>query len=303
MEGATTLARPRRRWLRNALLALLAVLLLAVGAVAGALVVADRKMHRQVDVAVRAVQLLAAPEPAVLARGEYLYLSRGCQDCHGANGAGRLFVDDPNGLRIVGPQIAPGAKSSTTSYKAEDWVRTIRHGVAPTGRPLLVMPSGDYAQMSDADLAAVVAHVRQLPAVDGKERVVDLPLPIRALYGVGFIKDAAATIDHARAAPATVSVADTVEYGGYVAAMCSGCHGPALHGGKVPGGPPDWPPAPRLVKGEGSMLARYPDAQSLGAMFRSGKRPDGSQVQVMPFDSLKTMSDLEVSALYKFLSQ
>jgi mono/diheme cytochrome c family protein len=188
-------------------------------------------------------------------------------------------------------------------YKAEDWERSIRHGVAPSGRPLLVMPSGDYAQMSDADLAALVAHVRQLPAVDGKARVVDLPLPLRALYGVGFIKDAAATIDHTRVAPASVSVADTVDYGAYVAAMCTGCHGPALHGGRVPGGPPDWPPAPRLVKGEGSMLARYPDAQSLAAMFRSGKRPDGSAVQVMPFDSLKAMSDLEVSALYRFLSQ
>ena len=37
------------------------------------------------------------------------------------------------------------------------------------------------------------------------------------------------------------------------------------------------------------------------AMFRSGKRPDGSVVQVMPFDSFSKMSDTDLRALHLYL--
>jgi hypothetical protein len=37
------------------------------------------------------------------------------------------------------------------------------------------------------------------------------------------------------------------------------------------------------------------------AMFRRGKRPDGSAVQVMPFESLGKMSDTDVRALHVYL--
>ena len=78
-------------------------------------------------------------------------------------------------------------------------------------------------------------------------------------------------------------------------------HGAQLQGGKIPGGPPDWPPASRLTPGEGSAMGRYPDADTLLTMFRSGKRPDGTAVQVMPFESLKEMSDTDVRALHLYL--
>jgi hypothetical protein len=39
------------------------------------------------------------------------------------------------------------------------------------------------------------------------------------------------------------------------------------------------------------------------AMFRSGKRPDGSAVTVMPFDTLREINDTDVSALYAYLKQ
>ena len=49
-------------------------------------------------------------------------------------------------------------------------------------------------------------------------------------------------------------------------------------------------------------MARYADAQALIAMFRSGKRPDGSAVStVMPFGGLKAMSETDVRALYLHL--
>ena len=36
-------------------------------------------------------------------------------------------------------------------------------------------------------------------------------------------------------------------------------------------------------------------------MFRSGKRPDGTAVQVMPFESLREMSETDLRALHLYL--
>jgi mono/diheme cytochrome c family protein len=213
-----------------------------------------------------------------------------------------MFVDEPGGLRIGGPQVAPGARSVVAAYGPADWDRAVRHGVAPTGRPLMVMPSEDYAGLSDEDFVALVAHLKGLPAVDGRPAVVELPVPVRIAYGLGVMKDAAAKIDHARAPSPPVAPGVTTEYGRYVAMSCLGCHGPKLEGGRIPGAPPDWPPAPRLVPGEGTSLARYPDAASLAKLFATGRRPDGSEVKVMPFEALGRLDEVEVAALHRYLS-
>jgi hypothetical protein len=36
-------------------------------------------------------------------------------------------------------------------------------------------------------------------------------------------------------------------------------------------------------------------------MFKTGKRPDGSEIKVMPFLSLKEMKDTDVQALFLYL--
>jgi cytochrome c553 len=206
-------------------------------------------------------------------------------------------------MRVVGPHIGPGPGSVTAGYRPEDWVRVIRHGVHPLGRPLMIMPSEDYNRFTDDDLASLVAYVRSLPSMPGAAAVVDLPLPVRALYGFGLIQDAAAKIDHTRPPAAPVPEGVSVQHGAYVANMCLGCHGAQFVGGKIPGGPPDWPPASRLAPGEGTVMARYPDAESMMRMFKTGKRPDGTPVQVMPFESLREISETDMRALHLYLRQ
>ena len=95
----------------------------------------------------------------------------------------------------------------------------------------------------------------------------------------------------------------TVEHGKYVANMCIGCHGEHLSGGKIPGGPPDWPAAANLTPGGGSAMLHYPDAKAFAAMLKSGKRPDGSAIAVMPFESLREMNDIDVAALHLYLKR
>ena len=131
--------------------------------------------------------------------------------------------------------------------------------------------------------------------------MVDLPVPVRALYGFGAIKDAAAKIDHSLPPQQPVAEGVSLAHGAYVANMCIGCHGAKLAGGKIPGGPPDWPAAANLTPGAGSVMPLYPDADSMIRMFRSGKRPDGTAIKVMPFGSLREMNETDLRALHLYL--
>ncbi len=286
-----------KRWIKWTAGGLGLVVVLVVGAVALGTQLAERKRLRHVEVKVSPVAYTS--DAQALERGRYLFQSRGCVDCHGANGGGRDFVNDGKGTRISGPNITPAGV--VAPYQPADWVRTIRHGVKPSGRPALIMPSEDYNRLTDDDLAALVAYVRSLPPRQGGAAIVELPLPAWVLYGFDLIPDAAQRIDHGLPPSKPVAPAVTVEHGAYVANMCIGCHGEKLSGGKIPGGPPDWPAAANITPGEGSAMVRYRDASQFLAMMRSGKRPDGSAIQVMPFESLSKMNDVDTQALYAYL--
>ena len=288
-----------KRWIRHT--AIGAVLLVAAVGVAfvAAAQLGQRKLDRRIEVAVAPVAYQDGT--AVVERGRYLFASRGCADCHGADGGGRVVIEDGKGMRIRAPNIAAGA-AAVASYTPVDWVRTIRHGVKPNGRPLMIMPSEDWNRLTDADVAALVAYTRQLPPAKGGGAEVSLPMPLKALYAVGLLRDAAEKIDHSLPPAQPVAEGITAEHGAYVANGCIGCHGAKLTGGKIPGTPPDWPPAARLRPGEGNAMERYPTAESFAAMLKTGKRPDGSTVSpVMPFAALGAMSDVDVRALYLHL--
>jgi cytochrome c553 len=273
------------------------LLALLIGAAAHLL--SARKLQRTIQVQVAPIAL--PNDPARIARGRYLFNTRGCTECHGTNGAGKTVVDS-DGMLVVAPNITRGANSATSRYTVTDWVRTIRHGVKPNGQPVLIMPSEDYARLTDEDTGALVAYLHQLPPQQGERRRIELPLPVKLLYAVGAIKDAAEKIDHTLAPPRAQRAAMTAEYGAYVAQACVGCHGAQFSGGAIPGAPPSWPHAANLTPGPGSAMARYPSADSFVTMLRSGKRPDGSPISpVMPFDSFSQMNDVDARALHAYL--
>lgn len=274
---------------------------LVIALVAAAIIgtqLAERKRNRIIDIKAKAVPI--PTEAAALERGRYLYASRGCADCHGANGAGRAFVDNGD-MKVAGPNISPGPGNVVATYTPEDWVRTLRHGVKPDGKPLFIMPSEDYNRLTDDDTGAVIAYVKSLAPAAGGEAVVKLPLPVKVIYGFGGIPDPVEKIDHNLPPSTPVPIAVSVEHGKYVAAMCIGCHGAGLSGGKIPGGPPDWPAAANLTPGDKGVLGGYRDGMQFATMFKTGKRPDGSAIKVMPFESLREMNEIDVQALYAYL--
>jgi cytochrome c5 len=233
-----------KRWIKWTSGTVVVLALAAVGAAVVGQQMAERKRQRVISVPVTAVPYAEGAQ--VLARGKYLYESRGCVDCHGLQGAGRTFLNDGKGTHIAGPNITPAGV--VARYQPVDWVRTLRHGIKPDGRPAMIMPSEDYNRFTDADLAALVAHVRSLPPVQGGGKtVVELPLPAWVMYGFDVIPDAAQRINHTLAPAQPVAAGVTAAHGAYVANMCIGCHGEHLSGGKIPGGPPDWPPGSRML--------------------------------------------------------
>jgi mono/diheme cytochrome c family protein len=132
--------------------------------------------------------------------------------------------------------------------------------------------------------------------------VIELPLPVRVMVGLGLIPDAAETIDHSLPPAQPVPEGVTVLHGQYVANSCIGCHGKNFAGGKINGAPPDWPAAANLTPGDRSAMAAYADAAQFRRMMRSGQRPDGTAVsKVMPFEALSQMSDTDIDATFLFL--
>jgi mono/diheme cytochrome c family protein len=256
-----------KRWMHLTLIALGTLAVIGAATVAAASRHGETKKTRVLDLPAHPVAL--REDAPAIARGKYLFESRGCTDCHGLDGAGRTFMNDGKGLRLAGPNISPGPGSVVAQYGAADWERSIRHGVKP---------------------------------VAGGAAVIEFPLPLRAMYGLGLIQDAAEKIDHALPPQPPVAEGVTPEHGRYVAAMCQGCHGAGLAGGRIPGTPPDWPAAANLTPGEGSAMPRYASAEQFTAMLRTGRRPDGSAVsRVMPFEALGRMNDTDAQALYLYL--
>lgn len=287
------------KWLRRGAVTLTVLVAGASAAFVTLAEIGDRKLERQVALAVAPVAVRS--DAAGIERGRYLFASRGCGDCHGANGGGKVVVDD-GAMFVRSPDITPSPQSVIARYTEADWVRTIRHGVKPSGRPVLIMPSEEYNRLVDADVAALIAYVRQLPPGTGARAEVRLPMLVKALYAAGVVRDASEKIDHSLPPALPVPEGVTPAHGAYVANSCIGCHGTHLAGGKIPGAPPDWPPAAKLTPGPGSALDRYPTPEQFIAMLKTGKRPDGSSVsKVMPFASLKEMHEIDARALYLHL--
>ena len=96
--------------------------MVALAALAGAAIVAaqhysERKMDRQIKVAVQPVPY--RDDAQSIERGRYLFNSRGCAECHDANGAGKVFVDDPkSGMKLRGPNITRGPGGVVAAYRA-----------------------------------------------------------------------------------------------------------------------------------------------------------------------------------------
>lgn len=286
-----------RRILVRALIALVVIVLAFVGFVFIRSELALRTVWK-IDEA----PLIVQSDAEAVARGEHVAITRGCAECHGADFGGKVVMEAPPIGRMAAPNITPGKGGVITGFADQDLEHAIRHGLKPDGRPLLFMPTRDFAGLSDADTADLVAFLKQLPPVD-RDLAPSYIGPVgRALFALGQLPMVEARLIDQRAPhTAEVQAAPTAEYGRYLVQSCTGCHGEHLSGGPIPGVPPDFPKPANITPDAATGIGGW-TKDDFYRVFREGKKPDGSAIDpFMPWKAMGRFSDTELDALWAYL--
>ena len=276
-----------------------AAVVVAGGAV---LLTAERRLERLYGVDPEPIPVSEAP--AAVARGRHLVeVVAQCTACHGGDLAGQAMADDLWLGRLYAPNLTPGS-GGIGAYTTRDLVRSIRYGVKPDGRPLVVMPAQYLYQLSDADLGAIIAYLRSLPPLDR-------PVPSRRLGPASVLALVSGRAPDLIPAELLARRALRVEappqgasaaYGRYLieVAGCKVCHRDDLSGGLHPLSLPGEPPPPDLrAKGP---LSTWSEGDFV-ATLRNGVTPDGRRLDDawMPWRSFSRMTDLELRAIWRGL--
>jgi mono/diheme cytochrome c family protein len=291
-----------RVWLKRTAYVVGTVIALVIVAVGCVYALSARRFSRIYDVATETITV--SDDSATLARGEHFVNAiAGCADCHGEGLRGQPVIDASPMGRIVALNLTKGEGGVGAKLTPALIERAVRHGIAPEGRPLLIMPSDEYQYMSDDDLRAVVAYVRHVAPVNNTLPPTNLMLLPRTLLLAGQMPllPAEAIARDGPAKPMNVPAAPNAEYGHYLALVsgCHGCHGPGLSGGKIPGGDPAWGPAANLTPT--GNLGKWSE-DDFKSTLRTGKRPDGIALkEPMPWKVVGRMTDDELHALWMYL--
>jgi mono/diheme cytochrome c family protein len=110
------------------------------------------------------------------------------------------------------------------------FARAIREGIGHDGRALFpIMPYQNYRQMSDEDLASVIAYVRTVPVVRNQLPTTKMPFPLNYLMQTMPQPVTAAVPAPDQSTP--------VARGTYLVRMgaCADCHTPQEKGQPLPG--------------------------------------------------------------------
>jgi mono/diheme cytochrome c family protein len=239
-------------------------------------------------------------DSASVARGEHLARAvLNCTLCHGSDLGGSVYMDaGPMGI-VAGANLTTGRGGVGASRTDEDLVRAIRYGIRKDSTSLILMPSEVFVHVTDEDLGAVLAYIRQLPPVDREIPPSRFGVMGRMLLGAGKFNILPAPKTQHLTPVASIAPGPTEEYGKYIADVsgCHGCHGYGLSGGRV-AGPPDLPPASNITPtGIGTWTE-----EDFSRALRTGKRRDGTTINsFMPLETFARMTDEEVHALWLYL--
>ncbi len=261
------------------------------------LLLGGRRVNKEYDIDVAAVTV--SNDAGTIARGKHYVETLGlCQECHGEKLEGDILEDDPVFGKLVPSNLTSGVGGSYTDI---DYVRAIRHGVGPTGKPLVLMPSEFFNRISDADLGAIIAYLKSLAPVDNDVPKTKLGPLGRVITLLDETLVPAGMIDHEAMRPQDVAPAVSVEYGEYLAIVCTVCHGDNYAGGSVPGEGSDVPLAPNLIPKDA--LSSW-SGEDFASVIRTGTTPAGKKLdsEFMPWLRFLALTDDELEAIWLYLS-
>ena len=275
-----------------ALLLVLAIALLIYGQFSFKRTIANRPLY----------QISADTSPEGLERGKYLAESvMGCDSaCHTNKETPFIGMADEihegpiSGVFAV-PNLTPDKETGLGAWTDAEIARAIREGVDKEGVSLVVMPSSNFHNMSDADVAALVGYLRSLEPVKNEIPSIQLNAIAKVLLAAGMFGPSSVgkPITQSQQAPP----AGTAEYGAYLVSlgMCRDCHGKDLNGSAS--GPAGF--APNLTPG--GELASWSEADFLTAMH-SGVTPSGRMLsEEMPWKAYGKMVDEDLKAIWLHL--
>lgn len=254
--------------------------------------------YEDFDVVVNDV-LIPTGETAVT-QGEHIATTRYCGFCHGDNLAGGYLLNEPVIAVVPAPNLTSGAGGVGASNSDEDWVRAIRHGVGHDKRGLIGMPSRIWYEMSDEDLGALIAYLKAIPAIDNElpERRIGPFIRVMLVLGQAPMSEAM-IIDHDAPHSPMPERAVTVEYGQYLTAGCTACHGSDLAGGTIRDLEGEFIVALNLTPG--GELRGWSEADFISTM-RTGVTVNGRSLnETMPWQYLGQMTDEELQAIWLYL--
>lgn len=238
-------------------------------------------------------------DSAVLTRGEHLIRIKACNECHGKDLGGKVFVDDPALGLLIAPNLTKGKGGRPADYNAEDWSLALAHGLRRDRTPLLFMPSHEFTLMSEEDMTAIISYCANLEPIDRQFPKSDIGPLARVLADLDKLPLLPAEmIDHDRKMVKEVKAEISAEYGKYLSTSCTGCHRENLKGGE-----PVAPGYPVVADISGSgHPGQWTDEQFIQTL-RTGVTPEGKTLkpEEMPWTMTKEFSDLELKALHLYL--
>ena len=236
-------------------------------------------------------------DSASIAEGARLVGTRACNDCHNPDFGGRVLLDDPMIGRISTRNITRGKGGLPDDFDESDWVMAIKHGLDQQKKPLIFMPANEFSQMSERDIASIIAYMSTVPPVDREDSPIEIgPLGyVLGIFDVIPVIPAEKTNHTSRFAP-EVSPTETLAYGKYLAVVCTNCHGPELkgRGPMIPGGLP----IPDLTTtGQAGKWSHGDFIKTL----RTGIRPNGSSLaDDMPWKMTLSFTEEELTAIHTY---
>jgi mono/diheme cytochrome c family protein len=270
-------------------------------------------------------EITASTDSAIIERGRYLALGPAhCATCHAPIkdlqrvekgeqvplSGGFTFVL-PIG-KVFAPNITPDPETGIGKLTDGEIARALRYGVRHDGRAIIdFMP---FYDLSDNDMVAVISYLRAQEPVRNERPQHEWNLLGKAV--LSFLIRPMGDAD----VPETPPMDSTADYGKYIAASvanCRGCHtqrdmmtgaytGPEYAGGLsfevidengniIPGKHVKTPNI--TVDNETGRITGWTKDEFI-TRFRTGRVIPGSP---MPWGPFSRMTDLELTALYKFL--
>lgn len=226
-----------------------------------------------------------------------------CAGCHGADLSGleNWFDGGPLGT-IDSANLTAGEGGIGAGYSTEDYVRAVRHGIDQAGKPIFMVAVSSTSNISDKDLASIIAYIQTVPPVDHVVSGKKLTPLAKILLAVGILPNLPVEVVNHEPHISAPERDATAGYGEYMVNIndCRICHGPDLNGGPYPD-PTIKRISPNLTPG--GELAFWTEADFINTI-RTGTTPGGHELdpKLMPWKEFRNFHDYELRAMWKYLA-